>query len=155
MTWLMFILLAQYQPPRAGTVLPDVEQEKHAERVGKTIRCAVCQGLSVADSPAPMAQAMMDRIRDQVAAGKSDDEIREFFEQRYGEFILLKPKAQGLNWLVWLGPMAIALGGLVLIARNLRKPGSTSERKASEISDTSTGDTEADLLAQVRREVDQ
>lgn len=157
MRWLLFALLAQYQPPRAGTTLADPQQEARAERIGKTIRCAVCQGLSVADSPAPMAQAMMDRIRDQVKEGKSDDEVRVFFEQRYGEFILLSPKAEGLNLIVWIGPVGVALLGLYLIASaRPNKSGSAQAAPApTSTAPASAGAVDDAYLALVKQEVDE
>lgn len=150
MYWLIFALVTQYQPPRAGTTLADPAQEQRAARVGKTIRCAVCQGLSVADSPSPMAQAMMDRIRDQVSEGKSDDDIRAFFEQRYGEFILLSPKATGLNWLVWLGPLAIAVGGIALLVMQR----SQASRQIHTTTPVATAEVDEVYLRRVREELD-
>ncbi len=109
------LFVAAYAPQFAGHQLTDPAEEARAEKMGKLIRCAVCQGLSVADSPAPMAQAMMDRIRDEVHEGKSDNEIREYFVARYGEWILLSPPRHGFNWFVWLAPLLLVLGGLVFV----------------------------------------
>ncbi len=63
----------------------------------------------------------MDRVRELVADGKSDNEIRAYFVARYGEWALLEPEAHGLNWLVWLGPVALVLVGVWVIARLLRR----------------------------------
>jgi len=62
----------------------------------------------------------MDRVRELVAEGKTDDEIRAYFVARYGEWALLEPSAQGLNWLVWLGPLALLLLGAWVVARLVR-----------------------------------
>ncbi len=118
------LLLAAYAPQRAGNgPLADPVEEQRAISVGHGIRCAVCQGLSVADSPSPMAQAMLDRVRELVHEGKSDEEIRAYFVARYGEWILLEPKPQGLNLLVWILPFVFVGGGLWVIARKARPTG--------------------------------
>ena len=95
------------------------EQEERANRVGKKIRCAVCQGMSAADSPAEMAHAMMTRVRELVAQGKTDDEILDHFAERYGEWVLLEPKPRN-NFAVWLLPVFVLLAGAVLIGYLIR-----------------------------------
>jgi cytochrome c-type biogenesis protein CcmH len=95
------------------------EQEARAMHLGKQIRCAVCQGMSAADSPAEMAHAMMSRVRELVAQGKSDDEILDHFAARYGEWVLLEPKPKN-NFAVWMLPVLLLLGGVVLIAYMVR-----------------------------------
>ena len=85
------------------------------------LRCPVCQGNSIQDSPSELALQMRDVIRDQLRAGKTPDEVRAYFVDKYGEWILLAPKAQGLNLIVYIVPFAaILLGGLV-VWRTLRK----------------------------------
>ena len=117
MKWLLLLALAAYAPQHAGTpITPELEAKAHP--IGKTIRCAVCQGLSVADSPSPMAQSMMDRVRELVTEGKSEAEIHAYFVERYGEWILLEPKAEGFNLIVWVLPFVFVGLGLAVIARN-------------------------------------
>lgn len=94
--------------------------EARTREVAALLRCPVCQGLSVADSPATMAQKMKDEVRDMVAAGYDQDQILTYFERSYGEFVRLKPPLRGVNWLVWLAPgLGLALG-LVLVWGVLR-----------------------------------
>lgn len=142
------LLLAAYAPQFAGSALPDPQQELHAQRLGKTIRCAVCQGLSIADSPAPMAQAMLDRVRDKVHAGENDQQIRDYFVQRYGEWILLSPPRHGFNWLVWGAPFVLIALGLTIVLRAVRKP------KVRAVTVPAEPDAGGDYLAAIRREVD-
>lgn len=114
------------------------------------MRCPVCQGLSVADSPTPSAVAMKAEVRQFLAAGYTDTQILTYFEQSYGEFIRLEPKAKGFNLLVWILPIAALLGGLALVIRRTRRPDSSDAQ-----GDTPTP-AESDLevyLEQVRREV--
>jgi cytochrome c-type biogenesis protein CcmH len=129
----LLFLLAAYAPQHAGGQLSDPALEAHALAVGREIRCAVCQGLSVTDSPSPMAQSMLDRVRELVQEGKDDDAIRAYFVERYGEWILLEPKASGLNWLVWLGPFLFVGVGLIVISRQARpKPGADATPAADD-----------------------
>src|SRR5262249_24497297 len=75
------------------------------------LRCVVCQNLSVADSPSEMAQQMRAIVREQLEAGKSPEQIKEFFVSKYGEWVLLKPKTSGVSLLLWVLPyVALALG---------------------------------------------
>lgn len=76
-------------------------------QIGLMLRCPVCQGMPIAESPAEMAQAMMTRIRELHKEGKSKDEILGYFVARYGEWVVLEPKKEGLNWLVWVVPPAV------------------------------------------------
>lgn len=99
-------------PARSGEPL-----ERLTEEVSALMRCPVCQGLSVNDSPTPLASAMKNEVRQLLAAGYSREQVLEYFEQSYGEFILLAPHARGFNLTVWLAPLALLLFGALLILR--------------------------------------
>lgn len=87
----------------AETLNEDQLQER-VKQVSKTLRCAVCQSESVWESNAELAIQMRDIIRERLIQGESPDQIRAYFVSRYGDFILLKPRAFGLNLLLWEGP---------------------------------------------------
>lgn len=89
--------------------------------VASTLRCPVCQGESIQDSPAELAQEMRAVVRDQLRAGKTPDEIRAYFVSRYGEWILLEPKMTGLNILLYVFPVALVIGGLVGVVVLVRR----------------------------------
>jgi len=112
-----------HAPLSAGSEMLDPTREARVQELGKQLRCAVCQGVSIADSPASMARAQLDRVRELVAEGKSDEEIREYFVARYGEWVLLEPPAHGVNLLVWVMPGLLLLGGLFLIVNYVRSAG--------------------------------
>lgn len=105
-----------------GQPLSGAALDKRTDDVAGLLRCPVCQGLSVADSPATMARDMKAKVREELAAGYDKDQILEDFERSYGEFVRLQPTLHGVNWLVWLGPVAALLLGAVLVGRALRKP---------------------------------
>lgn len=101
--------------------LADSAMEARATRLASELRCPVCQGLSIHDSPSPLAQQMKDLIRTQILEGRSDEEIRAYFVSKYGEWVLLEPKAEGLNLLVYLLPALALLAGAGLIVLAVRR----------------------------------
>jgi len=99
--------------------------EQAVHDIAVQLRCVVCQNLSVADSPSEMASQMRAVIRERLAAGERPDQVVQYFVDKYGEWILLAPRRQGFNLLVWLAPaIAVAVGLIVvgvLVARWTRK----------------------------------
>jgi len=103
-------------PPLSGAALDARTQE-----IGELLRCPVCQGLSVADSPSTMARNMKAQVREKLAAGYEQEQILSDFESSYGEFVRLQPTMRGVNWLVWFGPLAVLLGGGGIVAWALKR----------------------------------
>lgn len=101
----------------------DLSPAARAERIATQLRCPVCQGLSVADSPSPTARAIADDIGRRVKAGESDDEIRQAYVDRYGEWVLLRPRGSGLSSIVWAAPVAAvaAAGGALAVSLARRR----------------------------------
>jgi cytochrome c-type biogenesis protein CcmH len=98
----------------------DAALEEETSRVASTLRCPVCQGLSIEDSPSDMARDMRGIVKEQLAEGKSPAEVREYFVRGYGEWILLEPRAEGFNLAVYILPVVLLLGGaafLVVLTR--------------------------------------
>ncbi|AKJ04647.1 cytochrome c-type biogenesis protein CcmH [Archangium gephyra] len=157
LTLTLFLASGQYAPQQAGSEPLTPVLEARVQTLGKELRCAVCQGLSVADSPSSMARAQLDKIRELVAEGKSDQEVRDYFVARYGEWVLLQPKAEGVNLLVWLGPVALLLGGAFVIFRQVRREPTPAAPAASVpvTPPAASTDSEDPYLAAVRRELDQ
>ena len=108
-----------------ATSLSPVQDSAAIEAVTRALaaelRCPVCQGLSIGDSPSELAQEMRDVIRDQLKSGKTADEVRQYFVAKYGEWILLSPKAEGFNLLVYLLPIVALLAGVGLVWRAVRR----------------------------------
>ena len=149
-----------YAPQQAGSEPLEPALEARVQALGKGLRCAVCQGLSITDSPSSMARAQLDKVRELVSAGKSDTEVVEYFVARYGEWVLLEPKAHGFNWLVWAGPVVLVLGGLWLVARQVRRAPAAPPAAAAGGGGTGLAppppadETDDPYLAAVRRELE-
>ena len=91
----------------------DSALEARTSAVASELRCPVCQGLSIQDSPSELAQSMRAVVRDQLAAGRTPDEVKAYYVGRYGEWILLKPKASGFNLIAYALPvLAVVCGGI-------------------------------------------
>ena len=99
----------------------DSALEARTTEVAKVLRCPVCQGLSIHDSPSELSQQMRALVREQLAAGKSQDEVRAYFVSKYGEWILLAPKPTGFNLVAYVAPALLFLGGLVTVALVVRR----------------------------------
>ena len=100
---------------------PQTEQRIRA--LSEKLRCLVCQNQSLADSNAELAQDLRVKLREQVQAGRSDEEIMDYLVQRYGDFVRYEPPFKASTALLWLGPfvlLASALGLLVMILRRRR-----------------------------------
>lgn len=101
--------------------LSDPAQEARSRVLFKEVRCLVCQNESIDDSEAQLAGDLRRIVREQVKAGRSDGEIRAFLVQRYGEFVLLKPRFSAGNAALWLAPVGVLLIGGVLMVSLLRR----------------------------------
>jgi cytochrome c-type biogenesis protein CcmH len=101
--------------------LPDPAQEARARHIFQEVRCLVCQNESIDDSEADLARDLRAIVRQQVAAGRTDAEVRAFLVDRYGEFVLLKPPFSIGNLALWLGPLAALLLGASMMAALLRR----------------------------------
>ncbi len=106
----------------AGFVLGDPNPEDRVATLGSSIKCPVCQGEAIIDSPSPTAAAMMEVLEEKVAAGETDQQIVAYFQSRFGDGIYLDPPFEGKSIVVWLAPVAAIAGGVWMIARRRRKP---------------------------------
>jgi cytochrome c biogenesis protein CcmG/thiol:disulfide interchange protein DsbE len=107
--------------PPAGPPLEGAALKEKAHAVASKLRCVVCQGLSVADSPSDAARAMRAEVESLVAQGFDEEQVLFYFEASYGEFVLLEPKVEGVNLLVWTAPIGLLAVGLGVIAFLVRR----------------------------------
>lgn len=102
--------------------LPKPAEEARARALFQELRCVQCQNESIDDSQAPIAQDLRRIVRIQIAAGRSDAQVKDFLVQRYGEFILLTPTMTPGNLALWLTPFAIVLFGGGYLWMRSRQP---------------------------------
>lgn len=113
----VFCLAAASDPAER---LADPAQEARARALFQEVRCLVCQNESIDDSNAELAQDLRVLVREQVRSGRSDDQIRDYLTDRYGEFVLLKPAFSWGNAALWFAPFLVVVAGIALLARSWR-----------------------------------
>lgn len=128
--------------------LADPAQEERARLLSGELRCLVCQNQSIDSSDAQLAKDLRLIVRERIVAGDSDDQVRDFLVARYGEFVLLRPRAHGAGLVLWLLPPALILAAAAGLFAIHRRRG---RRPADE---RLTGDEEAALAALLRRDDD-
>lgn len=110
----VLIVLAALQFTPDGR-LTDPALEARAVRLGNELRCLVCENATIEDSPASLAGDLRRLVREQIIAGKSDEHIRTLLVERYGDFVLLRPRMTARNVILWAGPfMILAVAGALL-----------------------------------------
>jgi cytochrome c-type biogenesis protein CcmH len=108
-----------------GLVMGDRTDEDRARAIGSRVKCPVCQGVAIADSPSETARAMMDVVEERIAEGWSDQQIIDYFRERYTDSIVIDPPFAGNTLLVWLLPGVAVVAGVFMIAS--RRSGKKSE----------------------------
>ena len=89
----------------------DAQVEQRLKTLSSELRCLVCQNQSLADSSADLAIDLRNQVRDQIKSGKSDAEIKDYLVQRYGDFVLYRPRMKAITLLLWAGPFALLVLG--------------------------------------------
>jgi cytochrome c-type biogenesis protein CcmH len=131
--------------PPAGPPLAGAALDSETQRVALLLRCPVCQGLSVAESPSTMALNMRAQVRQLLASGFVEEQVLRYFERSYGEFVRLRPPLRGVNWIVWLAPIVGLLLGAAIVSRLLRR------RRAPEAPGEPAPGADTDLEPYLRR----
>jgi len=108
---------AQFVGAPKGTPLAGDQLFRRTQEVASLLRCPVCQGMSVADSPSEMAINMKEQVRELIARGYTEEQILKYFELSYGQFVLLKPK----SIFIWILPIIALLIGIVIVVLKIRK----------------------------------
>jgi cytochrome c-type biogenesis protein CcmH len=121
---LLLVLIALGGMARAvepGERLADPALEARARAVGSELRCLVCQNESIEESNADLAHDLRVLLRQRIAAGDTDQQAIDFIVQRYGQFVLLKPRLEPATYALWFGPPAVLVLAMIAIALNLRR----------------------------------
>ena len=105
-----------------GLIQGDRTDEDRARSIGSRVKCPVCQGVAIADSPSETARAMMDVVEERIADGWSDDQIIDYFSERYTDSIVIDPPFSGNTLLVWLIPALAVLAGIFMIFTRRKAP---------------------------------
>ena len=131
LTWLLWISAATVAgpaPAKSQTITDtltnapkDSVLEARTSAVAAQLRCPVCQGLSLQDSPSELAQSMRAVVRDQLAQGRTPDEVKAYFVSKYGEWILLAPEPRGFNLVAYAVPFFVVLAGGALVVIAVRR----------------------------------
>lgn len=120
------LLASGAQAQEAAPLAADPAVEARLNRIAEELRCLVCQNESIAASRAELAMDLKREVREMIRAGKSDDEIRTFMVNRYGDFVLYRPPLKRSTLLLWLSPFLLLAAGIaavfVLLRRRRRQP---------------------------------
>lgn len=120
----LLLLISMAAPVAAQQARPMAEDPVLEERLmnlSRELRCLVCQNETLADSRADLAVDLRNEIREQMKAGKTDQEIIAFLTARYGDFVLYRPPVKASTYFLWFGPFVLLLGGLFLLFRYLKQ----------------------------------
>ena len=123
-TWPMLLTLAlcvfSAQAREAPLLASDPVLEARVMELAQELRCLVCQNETIVASQADLALDLRQQIRQQLAVGRTPQQIRDYMADRYGEFVLYRPRFEPHTWLLWLGPFVLWLFGAWLLLRHLR-----------------------------------
>ena len=97
------------------------------ENITRELRCLVCQNETIADSNATLAGDLRREVREMIADGKTDDQIRDFMIARYGDFVLYRPRMTPVNYLLWAAPVLLLLVGAFAVIRVVRRRAAEAE----------------------------
>jgi len=129
-------VVAMFVQSAAFSDQPDLDEAEirtRTDAISRTLRCVVCQNQSIYDSNAPLAIDMRRLVEERVRAGDTDDEVREYLREPYGDFILMRPPFQLNTLLLWLGPIFLVLVlGVWYLRRGLKPKSATSQLELSE-----------------------
>ena len=108
-------------PKEAAPAAADPALEARVMALSSELRCLVCQNQTIADSNATLALDLRNQIREQIAKGRTDDEIRTYMVERYGDFVLYRPPLKATTVLLWLGPLLLLIVGGAIFWAVVRK----------------------------------
>ena len=115
------VLMVVSTTSQAQQVDTNAQLEQRLSHLASELRCLVCQNQTLADSNAQLALDLKKELREKLAAGVTDQQAIDFMVQRYGDFVLYKPRLQPTTWLLWFGPFILLLGGLALLLFKIRR----------------------------------
>lgn len=142
---ILFLVLSPLAQAIDSRQFANPEQQEAYETLTSELRCLVCQNQTIADSNAELAADLRRQVQEMLEQGKSREEIVQFMTDRYGDFVLYKPPFKAKTSLLWIGPIAFLLLGLVAVFFVIR------QRKNRAVAEP----TQAEKLAKIRRILDE
>jgi cytochrome c-type biogenesis protein CcmH len=125
----VFLCVTTVYANDATPLAEDPVVEQRLISISEEMRCLVCQNESLAGSRSDLANDLRREIRTLIKEGKSDDQIRSFMVERYGDFVLYRPPVKPLTWLLWLGPFVILIIGIFFLLTYLRRRNALTSAK--------------------------
>ncbi len=119
----------------APELAADPQLELRTTRLGNELRCLVCQNQTIADSRSGLANDLKEQIREQLRAGKTDEQVMAYMVERYGDFVLYRPPVKGTTALLWYGPYVLLAAGAVLVVLILRRRRPSDESESLPFTD--------------------
>ena len=121
LAWAVFLVFFSASSFVFAQTAPDPALDARVRALSAELRCLVCQNQTVADSDSGVARDMRDQVRTQLAAGKSEAEVKTYMTDRFGDFVLYNPPFKATTVVLWAGPFAVLLLAGFLLIRRLRK----------------------------------
>jgi cytochrome c-type biogenesis protein CcmH len=116
-----FSVFAQVSAPPEPLVFASQQQQERFDKLTQELRCLVCQNQNLADSDAPLAHDLRREVYEMLIAGRTNEQIKQFLVQRYGDFVLYRPPVQTNTYLLWLAPLILFLAGAWFLRISIRK----------------------------------
>ncbi|OWW19511.1 cytochrome c-type biogenesis protein [Noviherbaspirillum denitrificans] len=134
---LLFILLLAVstlsaQAKEAALASDNPELEKRVMALSEELRCLVCQNQTLADSHAELAMDLKQQVREKLSSGMTNQQVVDYMVERYGDFVMYRPPMKSTTFLLWVGPFALLIGGILVLVRKL----SRRQANQSEVPDT-------------------
>jgi cytochrome c-type biogenesis protein CcmH len=132
------MVFAQVNPVPEPMVFENQAQEERFNQLTLELRCTVCQNQNLADSDATLAHDLRRKVHEMLLAGKTDEEIKKYMVERYGDFVLYRPPVQTNTYLLWIAPLVLLLIGALILRSNIKKRSALFETKETDDQTDST-----------------
>ncbi len=135
---LTLLVISLWSPIRSVSAQGGTPTDDEVNRIARQLYCPVCENTPLDVCPTEACRQWRELIRQMLAEGKSEAEIKQYFVEHYGARVLSEPPRQGFNWIVYLAPPLLILGGVILLFRTLRgwvRPSDVDEEEIQELSD--------------------
>jgi len=134
--WLLLAMLATLAVQAMEPIeFRSVEEETRFRALAAELRCVMCQNQSLADSEAPIAHDLRLEVLELMREGRDDARIKQYLVERYTDFVLYQPPVRPSTWLLWFGPLALLVGGGVLVALIVRRRGRSAASDTTQVPD--------------------